>query len=122
MQKIYSCPDCDYKSAKVGKYRQHRNTCLPPILRLQNKEDSGNKEALGLKSNSTVTPSLPPTSSEKEDTGESIVAKPDIFVDNAEEDNLSTVAPSIPKAAAPKKKRRRPPPALVPIEEIAEVR
>ena len=50
------------------------------------------------------------------------MAEPDIFVDNAEEDNLSNVAPSVPEAAAPKKKRRRPPPALIPIEEIAEVR
>ena len=75
-----------------------------------------------MKTNSTFTPSLPPTSSEKEDTGESIVAEPDIFVDNAEEDNLSNVAPSVPEAAAPKKKRRRPPPSLIPIEEIAEVR
>ena len=48
-RKIYSCPDCDYKSRKIGLYRAHRSTCLPiiPGLPLQNKEDTGNKEALG---------------------------------------------------------------------------
>ena len=53
---------------------------------------------------------------------ESIVAEPDIFMDNAEEDNFDNVVPSnVPDAAQKKKKRRRPPPALIPIEEVAEV-
>ena len=56
---------------------------------------------------------------------ESIVAEPDIFVDNAEEDNFDNIVPSVSVSStanpAPKKKKRRPPPALIPIEEVAEV-
>ena len=58
---------------------------------------------------------------EKMGMSESIVAEPDIFVDNAEEDNFDNIVPSVPDPA-PKKKKRRPPPALIPIEEISEVR
>ena len=63
-------------------------------------------------------PSIPPPSTaEKMGMSESIVAEPDIFMDNAEEDNFDNVVPD----SAPKKKKRRPPPALIPIEEVAEV-
>lgn len=62
---------------------------------------------------------------EKMGMSESIVAEPDIFVDNAEEDNFENIVPSASVFAtadpAPKKKKRRPPPALIPIEEVAEV-
>ena len=63
---------------------------------------------------------------EKMGMSESIVAEPDIFVDNAEEDNFENIVPSASVFAtadpAPKKKKRRPPPALIPIEEVAEGR
>ena len=63
----------------------------------------------------------PPSMAEKMGMSESIVAEPDIFVDNAEEDNFDNIVPSVPDPA-PNKKKRRPPPALIPIEEVAEVR
>ena len=57
---------------------------------------------------------------EKMGMSESIVAEPDIFVDNAEEDNFENIVPTAIDPV-PKKKKRRPPPALIPIEEVAEV-
>ena len=51
--------------------------------------------------------------------GERIAVEPDIFVDNAEEDNNVDVAD--PADPPPKKKKRRPPPDLIPIELLPEV-